>query len=430
MADMSHSEDELLDLYQRAAFEYFIEQSNSQNGLVADRSQEGAPASIAVVGFAMSCYPVGVERGWITRAEAATRTLGTLRFFRNSPQGKEPDATGYKGFYYHFLDMRTGRRAWRSELSPIDTTLFLAGTLTAAAYFARDTPIEIEIRELADAIYLRVDWEWVCDRRARVRQGWMPESGFLPYFWEGYSEAILLYILGSASPSHPLCDDSFAAWTSTYQWKNIYDCELLYAGPLFIHHFPHAWIDFDGIQDRFMRERGSDYFENSRLAAYVQREYARRNPHEFEGYGKNCWGITASDGPGVKTLEIGGVKRHFLGYAARGAPYGPDDGSISPCAALGSLPFAPDIALLALKHFRLRYPDMISSSRLPSAFNPTLSGAGPAGWVSDGHFGLDQGIVVVMIENYRSRMIWKLMRESRYVVNGLRRVGFTGGWLS
>jgi hypothetical protein len=424
------SDEELLDRFQRAAFGYFLEQVNPENGLVADRSRAGAPASIAVVGFALSCYPVGVERGWMARADAAALALVTLRFFWNSRQSEQPDATGYRGFYYHFLDMKTGKRVWQSELSLIDTTLFLAGVLTASVYFSEDTPSENEIREHADAIYRRIDWQWARGGAATARQGWKPESGFLHYGWEGYNEATILYVLGLASPSHPLPEASFGAWTETYQWENIYDVEFLYAGPLFLHQFSHAWIDFEGICDRFMREKGCDYFENSRRAVHVQREYARRNPHGFEGYGEDCWGITANDGPGFKTLKIDGSERRFLGYAARGVPYGPDDGTIGPCAALASLPFAPELALSALRHFCARYPEMIRDSRLPSGFNPTLPGGGPSGWISEGYFGLDQGILVLMIENHRSGLIWKLIRRCPYIGNGLRRAGFTGGWLS
>jgi len=179
-----------------------------------------------------------------------------------------------------------------------------------------------------------------------------------------------------------------------------------------------------------MREKDSDYFENSRRAIYVQREYARRNPYGFEGYGKDCWGITANDGPGFKTLKIGGREHCFFGYVARGVPYGPDDGTIDPCSALASLPFAPELALSALRHFCTRYPEMIRNSRLPSGFNPTLPGVGPSGWVSEGYFGLDQGILVLMIENYRSQLIWQLMRKCPYIGSGLRRAEFTGGWLS
>lgn len=427
---LAESDDALLDRFQRAAFSYFVEHGNAENGLVADTSRAGAPASIAVVGFALSCYPVAVERGWMARADAAARTLATLNFFWNSRQGEEPDATGYKGFYYHFLDMATGRRVWQSELSLIDTTLLLAGILTAGVYFDADTPVEAELRRCADALYQRVDWLWARGGGVTVRQGWKPRGGFLHYGWEGYSEATLLYVLGLASPSYPLPADSFEAWTATYQWENIYDTELLYAGPLFIHQFSQAWIDFAGIRDRFMREKDSDYFENSRRATLIQREYARRNPYGYPGYGKDCWGLSASDGPGSKTLRLDGRSRRFFGYVARGVPYGPDDGTIAPCAALASLPFAPELVLSALRHFCAHYPEMIEGSRLPSSFNPSLPGDGPSGWVCEGDFGLDQGLLVLMIENYRSRLIWTLMRRCPHIGSGLRRAGFTGGWLS
>src|SRR6266852_468075 len=266
------SDEELLDRFQRAAFGYFLEQSNPVNGLVADASRIGAPASIAVVGFALSSYLVAVERGWITRDEAASRTLTTLRFFWTSPQSEDIDATGYKGFYYHFLDLQTGKRVWQSELSIIDTTLLFAGVLTASAYFTNSTQNETEIRELADALYRRIDWQWAQHRKSAVSHGWKPECGFLHYGWEGYNEATILYVLGLASPTHPLPASSYSAWTTTYQWENLYGHEFLYAGPLFIHQFSHAWIDFRGIKDQFMREKGIDYFENSRRATYVQRE--------------------------------------------------------------------------------------------------------------------------------------------------------------
>jgi hypothetical protein len=420
----------LLERFQRAAFGYFLEHFNADNGLVADTSRTGSPCSIAVVGFALSCYPVGVERGWMVRADAAARTLASLRFFWNSTQGVQPDATGYMGFYYHFLDMQTGARVWRSELSLIDTTLLLAGVLLAGVYFSEDTPAENEIRALADALYHRVDWQWSCGDGPTVRQGWKPDSGFLNYGWDGYNEGTILYILGLASPTHPLPANSYSAWTATYQWENIYDYDFLYAGPLFIHQFSHAWVDFEGIRDSFMREKRSDYFENSRRATYVQREYACRNPHGFRGYGENCWGVTAGEGPLFQTRKIDGRPRCFFGYAARGAPFGPDDGTISTPATLASLPFAPELVLPALRHLCAHYPEIVRDGRLPAGFNPTLSGSDSSGWVSEGYFGLDQGLIVLMIENYRSRLIWKLMRKCRYVASGLRSAGFKGGWLS
>jgi hypothetical protein len=425
----TESDEALLERFQCAAFDYFLKHCNPSNGLVADTSRAGAPASIAVVGFALSCYPVGVERGWMARADAAERTLVTLRFFWSSEQSEAGDATGYKGFYYHFLDMQSGRRVWQSELSLIDSTFLLAGVLTASVYFSADTSVEGEIRELAAALYRRVDWQWAQGGGATVRQGWKPDSGFFHYGWEGYSEATILYVLGLASPTHPLSPASYGAWTATYQWENIYDCEFLYAGPLFIHQFSHAWIDFEGIQDQFMREKGSDYFQNSCRATYVQREFAQRNPHDFKAYAADCWGISANEGPRFKTLTVDNVERRFFGYAARGIPYGPDDGTLAPCAALASLPFAPQIVLPALRALCERYPQITQASRLPDGFNSTLPGDGPQGWVSEGYFGLDQGVIVLMIENYRSRLIWQLMRRCPSIVVGLRRAGFAGGWL-
>jgi hypothetical protein len=425
----TESDAAIVERFQVAAFDYFLKHCNPTNGLVADTSRVGAPASIAVVGFALSCYPVAVERGWMAHAQAAARTLATLRFFWSSQQSEAGDATGYKGFYYHFLDMQSGRRAWQSELSLIDSTLLLAGMLTASVYFSADTPVEGEIRELAEALYRRVDWQWAQGGGATVRQGWKADSGFFHYGWEGYSEATILYVLGLASPTHPLSPACYGAWTATYQWENIYDWEFLYAGPLFIHQFSHAWIDFNGIQDEFMREKGSDYFQNSCRATYVQREFAQRNPHEFKGYGADCWGISANEGPGFKTLTVDHTERRFFGYAARGIPYGPDDGTIAPCATLASLPFAPQIVLPVLRALCARYPQITQASRLPGGFNPTLPGDGPQGWVSEGHFGLDQGVIVLMIENYRSQLIWRLMRRCPYIVTGLRGAGFTGGWL-
>jgi len=196
-----------------------------------------------------------------------------------------------------------------------------------------------------------------------------------------------------------------------------------------MHQFSHAWIDFRGIRDRFMREKRCDYFENSRRAIEVQREYARRNPHRFAGYDENCWGLTACDGPSNLLPELADERRHLFGYAARGVPYGPDDGTLSGWAAPASLPFAPEIALCAVRNMLQRFPEMLTAQRYTSSFNPTLAAADSSAWVSDGHFGLDQGIVVLMIENHRSQLIWRLMRDCPYVHAGLRRAGFRGGWL-
>lgn len=423
------TDEALLDDLQRGAFGYFQQAVNPANGLVADTSRENSPCSIAVVGFALSAYPLAVERGWMTRADAVACTVAALRFFHDSDQSGSADAAGYKGFYFHFLDMQTGQRVWRSELSMIDTALLIAGALTAAMYFTANTPEEMNLRELADALYRRVDWHWAQNNAPTISHGWKPESGFLHYCWDGYSEAIVLYALALGSPTHPLDDSCYHAWTATYQWENLYGYDFLYAGPLFVHQFSHAWIDFRGIQDPFMREKRCDYFENSRRATEVQREYARRNPHGFAGYDEDCWGVTACDGPSDNDPTIVNERRRLFGYTARGVPYGPDDGTLAGWGALASLPFCPEIVLRAARTMAQRHPETLPGQQYASSFNPTLASAGAKSWVSSGLFGLDQGIVVMMIENYRTQLIWRLMGRCSYIVNGLRRAGFRGGWL-
>jgi hypothetical protein len=325
--------------------------------------------------------------------------------------------------------MHTGARVWRSELSIVDSALLIAGTLTAGGYFTANTAAEIQLRELVEVLYRRVDWRWAQNGGTTINHGWKPESGFLHYGWDGYNEAIVLYVLALGSPAHPIEGDCYQAWTATYQWEHLYGYDFLYAGPLFVHQFSHAWIDFRGIRDRFMREKRCDYFENSRRATEVQREYARRNPHGFAGYDENCWGLTACDGPSNQLPELANERRRLFGYAARGVPYGPDDGTLAGWAPLASLPFAPEIALCAAGNMLQRYPEMLSAQRFVSSFNPTLSSADGGAWVSAGHFGLDQGIVVMMIENHRTQLIWRLMRDCPYIGAGLRRAGFRGGWL-
>ncbi|MEO8451493.1 MAG: glucoamylase family protein [Gemmatimonadota bacterium] len=424
------AESSLLAAIQEQAFQYFVHETNLRNGLVADTTSGHAPASIAAVGLALTSYPVAVERGLISRAEAAERTLTTLRFFWRSKQGPEPDATGYRGFYYHFLDMTTGARTWECELSTVDSALLLGGMLAAAAYFDEHRPAEREIRELADQLYARVDWRWAQNDGATVTHGWKPESGFLPYRWKGYDEALLLYVLGLGSPIHPLPAESYRAWAASYDWRTVYDIPFLYAGPLFTHQLSHIWIDFRGIQDAFMRDHGSDYFENSRRATAVQQQYAIRNPSGYVGYGESCWGITASDGPGDLVREVDGITRRFFGYRARGVPDGPDDGTIAPWGVVASLPFAPELVLPAIANLRRLGGGHRYGFR--TTFNQTFPDAGgsPAGWVSPFHCGLNQGPIVVMIENYDSGLVWQLMRGSPYVAAGLRAAGFTGGWLT
>jgi hypothetical protein len=421
-----------LEKLQRDSFSYFLHETNPANGLVIDKTEANWPASIAATGLALASYPVAVERGFMPHPAAVERVLTTLRFFWNSPQGPESDTTGYRGFYYHFLDMRTGQRAWQCELSTVDSAFLLGGALTAAAYFSADGPDENEIRRLADALYRRADWQWAQNSGATVTHGWKPESGFIKHRWEGYDEAMLLYILALGSPTYPLPEGSYVAWASTYKWEHCRGQDYLYAGPLFTHQLSHVWVDFRGIQDAFMLDKGIDYFENSRRATYAQQQYAIDNPLKFEGYARQCWGITAGDGPGPATLKVNGTERQFFDYVGRGVPYGPDDGTIAPWAVAASLPFAPEIVLPALDYYI--YEAQLTK-RNPYGFKASFNATypeklgNPHGWVSAWHYGLNQGPIVLMIENYRSGLMWQLTRSCPSIVRGLHRAGFGGGWL-
>jgi hypothetical protein len=425
----SHSR--LLLRLQRKSFGYFLNEINRANGLVLDKTSPDWPASIAAIGMALTAYPVGVARKFITREEGVQLTLTSLRFLAASEQSKAPDATGYKGFYYHFLHMDTGRRAWQSELSSIDTALLIAGVLTAATYFDGSAGAEVEIRSLGKMLYERVDWAWMLTGQHTLCHGWRPEQGFLPYRWEGYDEALILYLLALGSPAHAIPPVCYEAWCRSYEWKNIYGVEYLYAGPLFTHQLSHIWCDFRGIRDRFMREHDADYFENSRRATLVQQQYAIRNPLGFKHVGATCWGVTASDGPGFETRRVDGIERVFFDYVARGAPYGPDDGTLAPWAVAASLPFAPDIVLPALVNFAELHVHVPNRYGFKASINPAyrLHGDDGVGWVSPYHFGINEGPTMLMIENYRSGLIWSLMKKCAPIVAGLRAAGFSGGWL-
>jgi hypothetical protein len=426
----SLTESELAQL-QSDSFKYFLHEMHPASGLVPDSTREGSPCSIAVVGFALTVYPIAVERQYMARAEAIKRTLVKLRFFHDGPKGEGPEAIGLRGFYYHFLDMNTGRRVWDSEVSTIDTAFLIAGALTAAQYFDRDTAAEREIRKLADELYRRVDWQWAQNGGLTITHGWRPETGVIKYRWTGYSEALILYLLALGSPTFPVPPESYRAWTKSYKWKKIYGHQYLFAGPLFIHQLSHMWIDFRGIQDDYMSSKAIDYFENSRRATYVQQAYAVRNPKHFKGYGEHIWGVTASDGPGPASRRIRGKTVRFYDYKPRGVPFGPDDGTLAPWAVVASLPFAPELVLPSLGYFNQEFPEMTSKYGFKCSYNPSFSDSkkNRNGWVSLGYYGLDQGPIVAMIENYRTGFLWQLMKGCPYIVAGLRRAGFKNGWL-
>jgi hypothetical protein len=434
----------LLDLQERT-FRFFWETANPENGLIPDRYPTPSYSSIAAVGFGLTTYPIGVERSYITREQARQRVLTTLRFFANAPQGVAPrGVTGYRGFFYHFLDMKTGERFGDSELSTIDTAILLAGALFCQSYFDGADAEEVEIRALAETIYRRVDWQWAQPKAPAISLGWSPEEGFLKYDWRGYNEAMLLYLLALGSPSFPVGLDAWSEWTSTYdkQWGTLFGQEFLSFPALFGHQYTHVWTDLRDIRDAYMKARGLDYFENSRRAVYAQRAYAIANPRRCRDYGETIWGITASDGPADIDIEDGSGRRVFRSYMARGidATGQHDDCTLAPTAVVASIPFAPELVIPATLDMHRRYGQHIYSKYgFLDAFNRTFAFNVPLrhgryvpdfGWVDGDYLGIDQGAILAMIENYRSALIWRVMRKNPYLRRGLEQAGFSGGWLT
>jgi len=430
---------------QKRTFRFFWETTNPSNGLARDRFPSPSPSSIAAVGFALTAYPIGIERGYITREAARDRVLATLRFFHQAPQGPQRrGTTGHKGFFYHFLDMETGLRSGQSELSTVDTALFLAGALFCQSYFDGADAEEAQIRSLAEKIYRRVDWRWVQSRPPAIGHGWLPECGFLPYDWRGYNEAMIVYLLALGSPTHPVERSAWDAWTSTYDqsWESEFGEPHLAFAPLFGHQYCQTWIDLRGLQDGYLSERGLDYFENNRRAIYAQRSYAIANPEGWKDYGRDVWGLTASDGPADVEHKYAGELRLFRSYAGRGA-VGPDrydDGTLAPTAVIGSMPFTPELVMPAVRELHRRYGEHIYAEYgFLDAFNPSFDFDVPLaqgrripdfGWVASDYLGIDQGPIVAMIENGTSELVWRVMRKNPHVRRGLERAGFNGGWLS
>ena len=427
-----------LDEVQKRHFLFFWELAHKTNFQVPDRYPTEEFSSIAATGFGLSAYLVGAERGWITRAQAAERVLKTLQFLKNLPQGPEASGVaGYRGWFYHFLDTQTALRYKTVELSSIDTGLLMAGVLSCMTYFDQDIPTEADIRKTADYLFRRVEFDWFLNEQSRLSMGWFPErDGFLAADWRGYNEAMILNIMALGSPTHPIPTKTWEKWCEPYFRAEFQGQDHVNFGPLFGHQYSHCWIDFRGIQDPYMKKAGFDYFENSRRATLAQRQYCIENPGHFKGYGPTIWGLTAGDGPDTDMLHEG--KKIFCpGYGARGVAidYQDDDGTIAPTAAISSLPFAPEVCLPTLEAMWNRWP--VGQYGFFDGYNETFTEInrspkaqpGLPFWVDKDYLGIDQGPIVLMMENYRSNFLWELMKRNPYIVQGLKRAGFTGGWL-
>ncbi len=425
--------DQVLDNVQQAAFNYMWNEANSSTGLIRDRNQSGSPSSIAAVGFGLSAICVGIDHGWVTRAQGATRVYNTLNTFWTQPQGPAPSGTiGYKGFFYHFLDLGTAVRmpGWNPELSDIDTALLLAGVLDCEQYFNTGDPTEVSIRSLADQIYRRVDWTFFQNTTQNgLMHQWLPDAvggpgTFDTGVWTGYNEMMIMYILAMGSPTHSVPAADWSTYTSTYNWTlptgGYGGVQYLVFPPLYGHQYSHCWINFKNKRDPFMNTKGSDYFTNSRRAVIAQQAYCIANPGikppgaptqpDAAGYSSILWGLTAGDGP--------------TGYTARGAP-GPgfgftDDGTIAPTAVVASLPFAPEICVPTIVNMYDNYPLLWGTYGFRDGFN---LGRSPD-WYDNDFLGIDQGPMVLMIENYRNASIWLRFMQNPYVIAGMNAAGF------
>ena len=424
-----------MDELQRRTFHYFWDQADTINFQIPDRYPSLTFSSIAATGFGLSSYLVGIERGYVSREAAAQRVLQTLKVLSQLTQGDAPaGVAGYKGFFYHFLTLDKATRFKQVELSSIDTGLLMAGVLSVMSYFDGESAVEQEIRTLSDALFRRVEWDWMLDDNHRLSMGWHPESGFIPARWKGYNEAMILLVMAMGSPSHPIPAECWEQWCSTYEWAGFQGQEFVQFEPLFGHQYSHIWIDFRGIQDDYMRRKGIDYFENSRRATLANRAYCLENPLGFKGYNENCWGLTACDGPANEKRRVNGSERQFFDYRARGASTFRvvDDGTIAPTAAGGSTPFEPELCLAALENmWTSYYPELVGEYGFKDAFNLSYTfGKGHEnGWFDVDYLGIDQGPILLQLENYRSGLLWAVMKKNPYIQEGLRRAGFSGGWL-
>ena len=439
-----------LDEVQHRTFNWFWDLVD-KNYQVPDRHPTRQFSSIAATGFGLTAYCIGAERHYVTRKQAAERVLKTLQALWNMPQGDaRSGVSGLHGFYYHFLDHQKSLRYRDVELSTIDTGLLMAGVLSVMSYFDKpNDETEKNIRDMAEKLYRRVEWDWFLNKdKTHLSMGYHPEKGFLSAEWKGYNEAMVLLIMAIGSPTHPISENCWTEWCKTYPWETFQGETHVNFDPLFGHQYSQMYIDFRGISDAYMSNKGIDYFENAKRATIANQKYCIENPIKYDNYSAKEWGLTACDGPNDTTAIIKKVtgnksslivnttecKYNFFSYRARGAASTQivDDGTIAPTAAGGSVPFAPDICIPTLENmWNKYYSTLIGEYGFKDAYNTTYTfGKGNEnGWFDKDYLGIDQGPILIQIENYRSDFVWKLMRKNPYIIAGLKKSGFKGGWL-
>ena len=392
------TDEQLMDEIERAAFQFFWEQANPQTGLIKDRANAAGNdsytvSSIASVGFGLTALCIGESRGYMATATIRDRVLTTLETLLNAAEGQE-------GFFYHFLDLATAQRAWSSELSNIDTAILLCGVLTARQHFASDA----QIPSIATQIYKRVNWPWMLDNATNTLwMSWTPESGFQNAHWDHYCELMMMYLLGIGSPTYPLPAASWSAWSRpNFTYNGI--TYVSSGDPLFTHQYSHAWFDFRNKHDAF-----ADYFQNSVKATQAHKQFCLALASQFPNYTDDLWGITASD------------SAH--GYIVWGGPpaMGPIDGTVVPCAAGGSLPFLYADCMKVLRNIRGKYASRAwGKYGFVDAFNPGST------WTNPDVIGIDVGITMLMIENYRTQFVWNTFMANPEAQTAMQLAGFQG----
>lgn len=388
----------------KGAFKFFIKEANTRKnsegyGLIRDKNKlEPNIASIASVGYGLAALVIGVEHKWISYKYAYNRANRTLDTFLNNMEETN-------GFYYHFIDINTAKRAWKSEVSIIDTGIFICGALLVGEYFGG------EIQEKAEQLYKKINWQWYTDKQNnQFYMGYSKERGFWEH-WDMYAEQLMLYVLGAGSPTFPI-DKSmyYDLEIKRADYKEIKDIIYTYCGTLFTYQYSHAWIDFRNLKDR----DGINWFENSIKATKANRQYCIDNSNKFKTFGENSWGLTACVGP----------KGYSGGFGAMPALANLDmenDGTISPSGAAGSIVFTPELSIKALDNYYNNYPKLWGKYGFKDAYNLDVSKE----WYSEECIGIDKGISMIMIENYFSGLIWKYFMKNKYVVEGLNKLEFS-----
>jgi len=400
------TDDEFLDLVERRAFDFFNSHQNPKNGLFADTSG-GGDASIASTGFGIAALCLGAERGWIKKDEAKARVIRALGTFLPKNAQEEPLADGKHGFFYHFLNMNTGKRAGKSEISTVDTAILVCGALMAGEYFGGD------VRTRAEQIYKNVEWTKFLSQEKgpwsnMFSMGWSPERGFLESYWDYYTdEVILISLLAIGSPTHPVSPDAFYAWT---RQKDSYGAgkPFIYSwhGSLFAYQYANVWFDFRGLVDR----QGVDWFENSTNATIANRQFCIDNADKYKGFGENAWGVTSMARPEGYTM-------HF-GTPPTGSGEALYDGTISPVGPAGSIVFTPYLSMSALKYMYLTYPKLWGQYGFRDSYDLDHD------WYASTYYGIGVAMLLLPVENFRTGFIWKNFMKNKYVKESLAKAGF------